>query len=392
MTALRRYRNFLLTLVAGTVAFAFFFNTWANPWRVTPSPWTSEKLEDYRAIENDWNRTSKAGLIRSGSWDAAIFGSSRVDIALNPEHPLFEDHRCVNLGLNAANIVENHAMFRYFVEHQDARLVIFALDAGDLSTEPRNKSIADLPLSPLAEGDTLERELRYRVGISTLESSFNTTRRELTDTLPEHTPEGFRREPPFPKNQRALIGGLYTATKIRLARDRAKLDGISPEKLALLKDIIDTCRQRNIRLIFLITPNHALFQLAFPALDNPDPYFLRDRQTIVATADGFEVWDFLDAHPINLEPLPPADQPSAHMTHWTDTFHVTPEIGDLMLDRIAGADGDYGVQLSNPAQLESRIEAIKSGLSDYASKHSGDLEFLRESFKRFNGVALSEAP
>ena len=136
MRALKRYQTFFLLLILGMAIGGFALNTTVNPWRVTPTPWTSEKLEPYRAIEISWNRTSKAGLVRSGNWDAAMFGSSRVDIGLDPQHPVFDGMQCANLGLNAGLLVENHAMFRYFIERQTPRLVILAIDAGDLSTPP----------------------------------------------------------------------------------------------------------------------------------------------------------------------------------------------------------------------------------------------------------------
>jgi hypothetical protein len=71
------------------------------------------------------------------------------------------------------------------------------------------------------------------------------------------------------------------------------------------------------------------------------------------------------------------------MRNWPDLFHVTGEIGDLMLNRINGMDGDYGIRLTEPAQLDKRIKAIETGLSTYASRNPGDLEFLRESLARF---------
>ena len=51
------------------------------------------------------------------------------------------------------------------------------------------------------------------------------------------------------------------------------------------------------RFAFGAAYRYALFQLAFSELENPDPFFLRDRQVILETAGEFEVWDFLDAHP-----------------------------------------------------------------------------------------------
>jgi hypothetical protein len=396
MRALRRYRRFLLLLVCGTVAVAVAGNTWINPWRVTPWPWSSRAMEPYRAIETTWNRTAKAGLVRSGAWDAAMFGSSRVDIALDPAHPLFAGLRCANLGLNAAGLGESHAIFRYFIERENPRLVVFALDPGDLTTPLPPFYLSDFALSPLDEAaGGFERELRYHAGISTLAASAATAARALRGEPAEHTPAGFRRETPYPEDQRQLVATLYLATTTRMARYRIDHDRVDEGKMALMEDIAARCRARGTRLVLLLTPNHALFQLAFRELGDPDAFFARDRAALAAvaaranaaSADGppVEVWDFLDGHPLNAGPLPPPGVRGAHIEGWIDLFHAAPEVGNRMLDRIAGGGGGYGERLT-PENAAARAEAAREGLEAYAARHPADLAFLRESLARFSSA------
>ena len=90
MRQLRRYQTFFLLFFVAVAGLAVAFNSWANPWRVIPSPLSSRQMEPYRAIEQNWNRTCKAGLASSTAWDAGLFGSSRVDIGLNPKHAAFD--------------------------------------------------------------------------------------------------------------------------------------------------------------------------------------------------------------------------------------------------------------------------------------------------------------
>jgi hypothetical protein len=395
--ALKRYQTFFLLLILGMAIGGFALNTTVNPWRVTPTPWTSEKLEPYRAIEISWNRTSKAGLVRSGNWDAAMFGSSRVDIGLDPQHPVFDGMQCANLGLNAGLLVENHAMFRYFIERQSPRLVVLAIDAGDLSTPPPKVNNTDFPLSPLdPAGNPLERELRYHVGISTMAASIATVGRSLKDQPAEHSPQGFRLDAPFPQNQRLLISSLYLSTTYRMAMAHTAHGGLSKEKIALVEDIIAACREKNTRLVIFCTPNHALFQLAYRELGDPDPYFAKDRRalaklaaaanTAAPDAPPIEIWDFLDGHPLNSPPLPPADQPGSHLDGWIDLFHATPDIGRLMLDRLNGP-GPYGERLT-PETIDARVEQVRAQLEAYATRHPDDLAFLKKSLAKFQSAPL----
>jgi len=390
--SLRRYQTFFLLLLIGTVLAGLAINAWVNPWRVLPSPLSSAKMEPYRAIESAWNRTAKAGMVRSGTWDAGLFGSSRVDIGLDPNHPAFEGLHCGNFGLNAGLIGENHAMFRYFVGRETPRLVVLALDATDITTPLAKHNPTDFAMSPLdPEGDPLEREIRYRAGISTLAASGATVTRMVRGQPAEHTPQGFRRNAEFPENQRQLISTLYLSTTYRMARNHIANGRVAPEKMAMLEDIVAGCREKNARLVIFFTPNHALFQLAFRELGDPDPYFATDRRALadLATranaaapaAPPVEVWDFLDGHPLNSTPLPPADKPGEHLEGWIDLFHATPAIGNEMLARLQGGGG-YGERLT-PETVDARVEKVRSQLDAYAAAYPGDLEFLRKSLAKF---------
>jgi hypothetical protein len=398
MRALSRYRTFFLILLGAATLGALGLTSWVNPWRATPAPWSDPGFEPYREIEANWNATTKAGLVRSGSWDAALFGSSRTDIALDPRHPAFDGLRCANLGLNAAGIGENHAIFSYFMDHESPRLVVFSIDPGDLTTPDRKRFKGDFTLSPLdPSADPTERELRYRAGVTALSASGTVISRRLRHHPAEHTPQGFRREAPFPKNQRKLIRSLYLPVTYRYALKHKRTDALNPHKLALVDDIIRRCRENDTRLVFLIPPNQALFMLAFRELGDPDPFFARDRRALAERAAAanaaapdappVELWDFLDAHPLNCQPLPPPDATAAHMPDWLDIYHSGHRIGDLMLDRLrpgrpSPPTPPYGVILT-PDLVDSRVASIAAGLDAYTRAHPGDLAFLREALASF---------
>ena len=392
MRALKRYQTFFQLLLAGTLVAGYVLNTAVNPWRVTPMPWSAAKLEPYRAIDRDWTRTAKAGLAAFGPWEAAMFGSSRVDIALDPRHAVFDGKRCVNLGLNAGLLDQSYPMFRYFMERQAPDVVVVAIDASDLTTPLPRKNTTDFALSPLDENaDPVERALRYHAGISTLHASTAVLGRALRGTPADHTPEGFRRDAEYPENVRQLIAGLYLSTTVQMARNHMRNGGLSKEKMAMLEDIVATCREKNARLVFFLTPNHALFQLAFRELGDPDALFEDDRRALAELAaranaaapdaPPVEVWDFLDGHPLNCPPLPPAGEKGAKINGWIDLFHAAPEIGKEMLDRLGGT-GTYGVRLT-PETMEARMAEIRDQLDAYAARHPEDVAFLRKSLARF---------
>ncbi|WP_367872424.1 hypothetical protein [Luteolibacter sp. Populi] len=392
MRSLKRYQTFFLLLFAVAGFAGLAFNAWVNPWRVIPSPLSSERMEPYRGIEKDWSRTCKAGLASSSAWDAGLFGSSRVDIGLNPQHPVFAGMKCGNFGLNAGLLAENEAMCRYFIEHQSPKLVVLAIDATDLTTPVAKTKQADFNRSPLAaESHTLEQELGRRAGISTLASSLTTATRMAKGELAEHTPQGFRREPEYPDGQ-----ALYFSTITAMARGHTANGKLDPAKMAMLEEIVARCREKGTRLVIFFMPNHGLFQLAFRELGDPDPYFQADRQALADLAaranaanpagPPVEVWDFLDGHPLNTPPMPKEQKKGAHPAGWVDLFHVLPETGNHMLERLQGG-GDYG-ELLAPDGVEARVARVKAQLEDYAARNPNDVAFLRKSLARFQSQSM----
>jgi hypothetical protein len=178
-----------------------------------------------------------------------------------------------------------------------------------------------------------------------------------------------------------LIAGLYSATTVRLMRDREKAGGINPVKRKMLENVVEQCRARGVRLVLLLTPNHVLFQASPMVLGGMDPFFARDRQELARHASpGVEVWDFLDFHPINAEPLP---EGKGHFEWWIDTFHATPRLGALVLDRVAGAEGDYGVRLE-PGRVGERVAGVEKGYEVWRQERAADVRFLEECLRRYS--------
>ena len=392
MKTLRRFRRLCQVLLVTAVAGGFMLNTWVNPWRVTEMPWSSERLDAYRDIERDFSRTCKAGLAGSEPWDAAVFGSSRVDIGINPLSPGFGAWKTVNLGLNAGLLDENKAAFDYFMDQQDSpKLVLFFVDAGDL-TMPSNRNgqgLGDFATSPLNPGSAgVERILRYHFGVSALASSVSTLRRAMGQQPATYSPRGFREVAERLEHPRQQISGLYLSTIVRMARTRSSYDNVDPRKMEQLREVISRCREKNTQLIFVMPPNHALFQIAFKEIGGTDPLFLRDRRElaelaaeanrIAPTAKPVRFWDFQDGHPLNTEVLPSEGQ----MKNWIDLFHFTPDVGEEMLAAMLEGRSDYGTMLS-PDRVSEHVETIRSDLDRWSAEHPENLSFLRESLKNF---------
>jgi len=377
----RRCALTLLGTAAGIVLLFTAFNTWVNPLWVTPSPWTDESFAAYRPIYRH-QRTAKAGLVRSAQWQAAFFGSSRIDIALDPANPHWGNTRAVNLAVSAGTLPETAAILRYTLAREHLETAIAGIDIGDLmsSHSPyQTTGFMESPFNP--KGDRFERELRYLSGISTFQTAIQTLINRHRQALPEYTPQGHRLRHHEPPNVRQTILRDSIPHALRTVRRRKHALEPNAWKISLLQQILDDSKAARTRLVLLIPPSHASYIGLYHLENDPDPCFTRDRGIMArlvaqSNADHPEapaatIWDFNDFHELNCEAIP-ADK--SRMKYWVDGTHARKSLGDVMLARIMAwpvddpAGADYGFEL-NAANLDQRTATLRQGYQDFRTRH-----------------------
>lgn len=375
---MRRYIRGFVIIVGISLVVSLLTNLVVNPWRITPSPLSSEAFDAYRDLGSQ-NRTGKCGLIRSApTIGVALIGSSRVANSLDPKLSAWGRDDVYNLGANACYIYESEAFFRYLIEVQDPELVIIGIDPGDLSSDFDTRIIFDYQGSPLGpEKGKIDREIRYLVGISTLEASFETIKRRFSDEKPQFDTQGLRRHRPERRiSQRDFLAmAIKGETQFEAPQSAGAVATLREDKRELLEGIVRTCHQRGIRLVLLIHPQHALAHTR--SGEEPMLPFESERREVTSLVDRInrenpdaipaEVWDFGDYHPINCEPLPTDD---GRMERWDDFNHYTLEVGNLILARIMGwpieleGGEDYGLRLT-PENFDGWVDQSKQGFRRY---------------------------
>ncbi|MFC7335596.1 hypothetical protein ACFQY0_00285 [Haloferula chungangensis] len=388
--------------LAGTFAVILLLftlvNTWINPIWVTPAPWTNNDFAKDRQIYRNL-RTAKAGLARSGDWDVALLGSSRVAIGLDPSIPQWGENQVVNLGMSGASINENAAMAEYVIEHQpDLKSLILGVDLTDLTSETdlaRNAGFYDSPLNKL--GDPFERELRYYVGFSTAEASYKTMQARRNGFIPPYTTKGHWAHHRVTETMRNVLQRDSVPFAIRYVRKRQIELALSDTKVASLRRAIRACLENDVELVIFIPPNHAVYLSVFPLCSDPDPFFRLDRQTILELVETEQakfpdapkvvVWDFNDFHPLNCEKVPTDSETRAKF--WIDGTHSFEALGNVILSRIYGWDlqdpleASYG-EILDLETLSAREARIKEGYENYRNEHPDDWNFLLSVMKEFD--------
>ncbi|MFC7335595.1 hypothetical protein ACFQY0_00280 [Haloferula chungangensis] len=388
--AYRRHSLAFLGAVALIFLLSFLLNTFINPLWVTPAPWSSSDFADYKPIHKQ-PRTAKAGLALMGPWDGAIVGSSRVDIAINPRADEWNGARIVNLGLRGGNLCEFAPMIELASAHNDLKTILLGIDHYDLTSNVLIPNPSAFNESPLTEPPSkIERTLRYYLGGSSTTYSVKSINYRAKGRLASYDRLG--------QWTQSLDGrpflNIFTTDSAPQAIGWVERSftrkNVIQEKLDALRSILSICREKNIRLIVIIPPNHAMYQSIFFIGGAVDPTFQENRELILKLisesdrehpgAQPVDVWDFNDFHPLNCASI--GGDRKAFLDNWLDGTHARQSIGDIILSRVFDQDTPnpealpYGQKLTQDT-LSQREEAIEAGYQRYRREQPNDWELSK---------------
>lgn len=368
---MQRMRSYFL-LVMGTTGVALlvslFLNLLVNPFRLTPSALSVEALEPYREISGRM-RMGKAGMLRTRSnWQVLLAGSSRINHSLDPADPAWAGRKVINLGLSGGFIYESDAIIRHaLAEGADPEIVMIGIDPSDLTSDYDSRKVTDYAVSPLAPtNEPMNREMRYLLGISMMEQSFEVLTRAISRKPARYSPEGFR----IPGSQRKRESQLaFIMEELAAGQvDHHQHQIVEKDKVDTLIALISHLQERETRVILLYVPLHSLIHARSEDDGNGVIPFETERRSLcdIAAQTGAEFWDFYDFSSISREPLP--TDATGKMKGWDDLAHFTPAIGSHILSRILDTENlspvGFGTKIT-PANLDEHLLAVKTSYQLY---------------------------
>lgn len=391
----RRYARVVIgtiAVVAGVVALS---NTTVNPWRVTPVPWQAKGLEPYRG-EADHLRTRKAGLLRTDDYRVALVGSSRVANGFDPTLPAWGRDDVVNLGCSAAFLHESTAIGGFFVENQDAELLLIGIDPGDLTSLTDTRPMFDFTSSPFAPDAGAETEMRYIFGLSTFDSTRKTLLNARKGKTGEYGPKGMRRAPKVHKGSliKFIATTLIAKTQLETADAAGPERPLNPDKLEKLRALLEKCQRHSCRAIVFFQANHALMHAETRHIGTDVIPFEKERRALVEMIGELNagapdsppvtLWDFCNYHPLHCGPLPLDDPDHGRIPDWSDLGHFTPEVGATMLAMMLDWPqprpewSDIGLKL-DASNLEPYLKEVGEGYQRYLTQDGArDLAWKEE--------------
>jgi len=365
---------FLICISAISLSF------YANPYNIDSFFSPKESISYFGGT-----RTAKAAQIIQGDYDAFILGSSRSEIGINPRHSLWGKLNAYNASLAGSNFIETDKVFQTIIKHKKPKLILLALDYS-LFSKARSTS-ADFNLSRFNDSNSyFSSFFKEHLSKESIEKSFRTlkyTNKELPAKHRQGQKFGHLTFSNIIKRngQHELI--FSTLEKKVINNDEAySPQGYSVTKLSLLKELIKTCADQDIKLIIVISPIHALQLMTFKQIGIWDD-FLSWKQTLTylsSTSNKVPLYDFTDLSTFISEKVP-AHKGATPMQWFWETSHYKESMGDLILSRV--------MDPSSPIKQSFGVELTKENIDLEISKQRGKLDWYEQDNSELRSKVLS---
>ena len=329
-------------------------------------PWASEHT--YLAKSHQLRRQQPVTV---------IFGTSRADIGLDPLAAAWPAAYgpVYNFGLPGSEVFGMERALEQTVANGTPKNAIILLEVEALFGALPSDERWHAP----SQGDRLRDALQSMLTMSALETSIGTLLTQHRTDNPDLTAQGATTESGFrrdagadgfgelfaQKNREYLPAAQRIAARWAAQPDPAKFGPGSPT-LRKVGEILALCRARGIHPIILIAPSHADRLETFSRL-GLWPAVEAVKRSLAVLGPGVQVWDFMGYDPETTEPVPPIGDRTAQMHWFWEPAHFQRRLGDLMLRRVFGEPGSFGVLLT-PATVTQRLQQVRDAQQQY--RHS----------------------
>ena len=348
------FRNFALISTSLLGALLVFMLV-VDPFGVSPIQMRLEYINRFKPARIDIDRLIKPFEVWKYQPRTIFLGSSRIQQGFDPSE--MDGSRfapAYNASIPASSVALNVSNLKtYITLDRQLKTVVFELF---LYPFIKSKNSAFIDQRQNQEIDFFENAAMLFASWDTLRASIETLFYNLSRNSPvyEIKPGGYFYYPPRHDAKGPFDGFSAGIWKLQDTRPEMQLD---PDAFQSFHEIVEICRNNDLRLILLLTPNHAY-----------DDFYI----------DAVGAWNLMQEwlHRISSEaPVFSFSQPnewvyepvSSHMTYWNDPYHFTLEMGRHIQIALIGSPQrgvpyNFMVRLTPdrvPAHIEERREAVR---------------------------------
>jgi hypothetical protein len=391
------FSAYLKALIAGVVALLLVvagINIFVNPFALFSidaiAGVNQRKTEFFKHM-----RLVKAYEIRRIRPEVILLGNSRVDMALNPQHPALNQisGNAYNAALTGGTLYESLRYLQHAHALRPIKVAVLGLDKGmfESQTQPDfDEGILSITLDGVGNRFPTHNIIRTTLSLDTLDASWRTFRRQQETFARQFRADGMRM-PEAADHTIQEEGGYRSVFRRTLFKktdleNEAVLSREQKRAFEYFQRLLAFCRAQKIDLRLYIHPVHAWIAENYSALGETTKFEAWKRELVSTLAKEagtenapFPLWDFSGYNSITSEPVPNQGDRATRMQYYWEPLHYTQITGNLILDRIFKSDDeahhvptDFGVLLSNK-NIDQTIAQSRSDRQHYVKAFSNDV-------------------
>lgn len=373
------YNYSLLGITAIPIMIVGLINWLVDPQDIfkTPNYWgiNHEKITKDR---ND--RLFKAVDVVRLQPNTIIVGSSRTKQGIDPESAVLvanNGDNVYNLALNGPNFYEVRRYIEHAIYNQpELEQIILGIDFfmfnQDLDNQPTFKE-SRLEKEQIIIGDAVQNLF----SLDTLANSLEIAKASIESPATVNDNYG---DNGFMPNRNYDNGETIWRfhQSIRLYYSLHSDYQFSESFWNDFKDVVRLCKENNIELKVFISPSHSTHWESIYQTKRGEVFNEWKRKLV----EFVPLWDFSGYNSITTESI------DKYMTNYVDNSHYTPEVGELILQRIYGYETeeipeDFGILLT-PENIEQHLDKIKSDRSSWIENHPEEFKLVKELYAEVN--------
>lgn len=413
----RRYLILALGLSAALIGAIVAINVHIDPFGLSSAAGADMQLGggEGRRPGAFWR---KAFTVRDVKPRTVLLGTSRTATGIDPLHPGFAPGAApvLNLSLGASSIEQIRLLLVHANSTSPVRMAVIGLDMESFLGAGR-PDFDPAALNGNSETEP-ERLVRLRIDVSR-EALSASLARWLSPAASEPGPEEGIELADAPARgvsdatlqefdgQRGVIwalefGNFYSRLPHLFPQGnrgaRWNADRQRAAAMASFRTLLDYARREGIELRMFISPVHARY-LEWYQRVGWWPLFEAWKRELADAIDtesrasrhpAFALWDFSGFHALSMESVPRLGDWSTRMRWYQDTSHYSPELGNLILDRVLGQPGSGGslpdARISG-ATIDRHLAGIRMGAMEYRLNQPGEVANIDEMLRYLRRVA-----
>ena len=314
------------------------------------------------------SRLIKALKLKEVKPASIIIGTSRADLAINPEHQYFQKPS-YNSSIPGSSIYEIKFYVKEAIKGGNLKQILFVIDwrmFNDYMKKVEDFESYFNNFNPY----------KYLLNLKFLEDSYFTIKNQNMESL--YLKNGFLEDSHMINSIRHSGGHLSFMNKedkfyyLLFQTSNNSYKDTKRDSFDDFNDILRMCYENNIKLDIVFGPSHIRQWESFSYYHDINIWYKWKKDVVLAVNQvakeqnkkTFKVFDFSVYHDFTAEQVP--SDPKVSMKYHWESSHYKKELGNIVLDRLLGISShkDFGVELTLK-NIDEHLDKLKNDRAKY---------------------------